>query len=466
MKFLVFTLFLVLNATALEVTSERGVFLIKGVPHVLQKPDFCGEACVEMFFQASGQKISQDDVFDASGLAAELGRGCYAPDLHKALKKLGFDPGTGWYVVRAFKHKEELRKLWDMVFYKLKLGIPTILCTRYSDKPGSSEHFRLIVGFDRLKREVIYHEPAVKDSPYQRMPLEKFLEIWPLKYRKDQWTVIAFFLDQKEKPRIAKETSFSRADYAQHIMKLKEKLPKGFSFVIQKPFVVIGNSHKNVVKKWADGVVKWTVEKIKKQYFDKDPEHILDVWLFKDKQSYEFYNRKLFGDDPGTPYGYYSSVDRSLVMNISTGGGTLVHEIVHPYMEVNFPECPSWFNEGLASLYEQSADKNGRIVGLTNWRLQGLKKVIRAKKLPSFRSLCSTTSNQFYNSSRGDNYAQARYLCYYLQEKGLLEKYYKSFKAVVKTDPSGYETLKKTLGLEDLKPFQDMWEKWVMTLSL
>jgi len=28
----------------------------------------------------------------------------------------------------------------------------------------------------------------------------------------------------------------------------------------------------------------------------------------------------------------------------------LVHEIVHPFMRANFPECPAWFNEGLASL--------------------------------------------------------------------------------------------------------------------
>ena len=40
------------------------------------------------------------------------------------------------------------------------------------------------------------------------------------------------------------------------------------------------------------------------------------------------------------------------IMNIATGGGTLVHEIVHPYVEANFPGCPAWFNEGLGSLYE------------------------------------------------------------------------------------------------------------------
>ena len=51
---------------------------------------------------------------------------------------------------------------------------------------------------------------------------------------------------------------------------------------------------------------------------------------------------------------------------VATGGGTLVHEIVHPFMRANFPECPAWFNEGMGSLYEQCSEVNGRIAGLTN----------------------------------------------------------------------------------------------------
>ena len=465
MKAFAILLCLTLSLSALEVTDKRGVTLITGIPHVMQKTDFCGEACAEMFFKASGQEISQDAVFNVSGLSPEKGRGCYAPELFRSLKKLGIQPGVGWYAVRTSNHVVEMKKLWESVYFKIKQGIPSIVCTRYSNKPGSSEHFRLVIGFDRLKQEVIYHEPAIKAAANQRMGLEEFLEIWPLKYRKDQWTVIAFHLDQKVKTKIEKSAGPTNADYAQHIIGLKKKLPKGFSYVIQKPFVVIGNNHRNVVQKWATDVVKWTVERIKKQYYSKDPEHILDVWLFKDKQSYGYYNRQLFGSAPSTPYGYYSSKDRSLVMNIATGGGTLVHEIVHPFMEVNFPDCPSWFNEGLASLYEQSSSKNGRIVGLTNWRLTNLKKEIKEKTLPSFKELCFTSTVRFYKGRIGDNYAQARYLCYYLQEKGLLEKYYKEFTANVKKDPSGYETLKRVLKVEDMDEFQKMWEKWVLTLQ-
>ena len=141
-----------------------------------------------------------------------------------------------------------------------------------------------------------------------------------------------------------------------------------------------------------------------------------------------------------------------------------MHEIVHPYMESNFPNVPAWFNEGLGSLYEQSAERDGRIVGLTNWRLEGLQKLIRAGDLPSFETLTSTTDTQFYTEDTGDNYAQARYLLYALQERGLLRRYFRAFKANRRADPTGYETLRQVLGVKDMEAFQKAWEREVLGL--
>src|SRR5262249_18361159 len=158
--------------------------------------------------------------------------------------------------------------------------------------------------------------------------------------------------------------------------------------------------------------------------------------------------------EPTTPYGYYSSTHKALIMNISTGGGTLVHELVHPFMEANFPACPPWFNEGMGSLYEQCGEVGGHIHGYTNWRLPGLQRAIRKKRLPSFQTLTAMDANTFYN---GDNYAQARYLCYYLQEKGLLQKFYQEFLSKQSEDPSGFKSLKKILGETDMDAFKTRW---------
>src|ERR1043166_3481882 len=270
--------------------------------------------------------------------------------------------------------------------------------------------------------------------------------------------------------------TFTDADFAKHVASLKSEIKQKvvsrdphapaaeFSFVIQRPFVVIGDETKAEVQQHADDTVKWAVDRLKLDFFTNDPNEILDIWLFKDAASYEKHTRLFFNETPTTPYGYYSSTHKALIMNIGTGGGTLVHEIVHPFMEANFPACPPWLNEGLGSLFEQCGDSDGHIHGFTNWRLPGLQQAIRAKNVPSFKDLTAMDTNAFYNEDRGVNYAQARYLCYYLQQKGVLVKFYREFLERQKEDSSGFQTLQKTLAETDMDAFKTKWEKFVLSL--
>jgi hypothetical protein len=178
----------------------------------------------------------------------------------------------------------------------------------------------------------------------------------------------------KTEPFADSSPTLANPDFDRHVSELKKKLPSGdFSIIIQPPFVVVGDESADVVKEHSERTVKWVVDKLKQDYFTKDPDDILDIWLFKGSASYERNAVALFGGKPTTPFGYYSSAHKALVMNISTGGGTLVHEIVHPFIEANFPNCPPWMNEGLGSLYEQSGEIDGHIHGYPNWRLPGLR---------------------------------------------------------------------------------------------
>ena len=419
-----------------------------------------------MFLQRLGQKVDQDYVYDQSGLDPAQGRGCYTREMAQALEKIGFKIGPVWHKVSVQKAAAELESLWAAVHADLLQGVPSILCTHFDDRPNTTEHFRLILGYDAQRDEVLYHDPAIDNGAYLRMSRAQLIKLWPLKYAADEWTVVRMSLAGRDLQEGTSAGKFSSADYAQHVMKLKEKLPsKDFHLVIQPPFVVIGDDTKELVQRRADNTVRWAADRLRKELFDTDPEQILDVWLFKDKQSYETNAEKLFGSTPTTPYGYYSPTHGALVMNISTGGGTLVHEIVHPFVAADFPRCPSWLNEGLGSLYEQCGDHEGRIWGYTNWRLAGLQQAIKAKRVPSFETLCSTTRNGFYNDDPGTNYSQARYLCYYLQEQGLLVKFYRQFRTDCREDPTGYKTLQKVLDVEDMDAFQAKWEKYVLGLK-
>lgn len=443
--------------------------LIEGIPHVRQKPDFCGEACVEMAAKRLGRDITQDDVFAQGDIDPALGRGAVTAELARAVGKVGFREVNAWTTIDARDPGPGLQAELARVHADLARGVPSILCMHYDDQPSTTEHFRLVVGYDQQTDEIIFHEPAVDAGAYRRMSRTKLLSLWPLKYKEDAWTLIRIPLEPKEWSKPAPAAAGpTPADYVQHVRALKERIPAGSGDVairIEPPFVVIGDSGPAVLEQHATGTVRWAVSKLRADFFDAVPKKVLDVWLFGQKSSYERGVLALTGESPSTPYGFYSPNQGGLFMNISTGGGTLVHEIVHPFVEADFPEAPAWLNEGLGSLFEQSADRGGHIVGLTNWRLAGLQRAIRSGgRVPTFEALAKMSDREFYADDSGVHYAQARYLFYYMQEKGLLVPFYRQFRDARASDPSGYATLTRALGEADMADFQTRWQAYVLTL--
>jgi hypothetical protein len=70
--------------------------------------------------------------------------------------------------------------------------------------------------------------------------------------------------------------------------------------------------------------VRWAVERLKRDFFEHDPKRILDIFLFKDDQSYESHTESLFHERPSTLFGFYSSEHEALIMNIATGGDSVI----------------------------------------------------------------------------------------------------------------------------------------------
>jgi hypothetical protein len=248
-----------------------------------------------------------------------------------------------------------------------------------------------------------------------------------------------------------------------HVRRLRHRLGAELTVVDARPFAVIGNAAPQRVREVARDVVATTVRLLKQDFFDRDAA-TTNVWILRDARTYRATARRLFHQDPSTPYGFYRPDRRTMVMNLDTGLGTLVHELVHPFMERNLPGCPPWFNEGFASLFERSDVRDEHLVGLINWRLPGLKQEIAWGTLPSFAELMQLPDERFYRNARGDNYAQARYLLYYLQERGLLRIYLWELRKNLARDPTGLATLQRVLGEPDLAQWETTWRAWVMAL--
>ena len=134
-------------------------------------------------------------------------------------------------------------------------------------------------------------------------------------------------------------------------------------------------------------------------------------------------------------------------------------------MHANWPDGPAWLNEGLGSLFEFPGERDGHFIGQLNWRLPGLQAALREKAgVPKFSALLRTTETEFYDDETGVHYAMARYLCYWLQEKGLLVKFVARAQALKAKDPTGWQALEEVLGADPDTQQKD-WVKFVLGLK-
>ncbi|MHC4717091.1 MAG: hypothetical protein ACYS5V_08990 [Planctomycetota bacterium] len=237
------------------------------------------------------------------------------------------------------------------------------------------------------------------------------------------------------------------------------QLDGSFRSVVRPPFVVIGNLPAQRLSRMADGSVVRPAEAMWRSYFSRKPTNVITIYLFRDAASYRRWARKLFNDKDLPYFGYYKPARRTLVMNIATGTGTLVHELTHALIPCDFPRVPTWFNEGLGSLHEQCYVRRDVIVGAVNWRLPALQKAIAAGKLRPLRELVSR--NDFYGPRRGLNYAQARYFVMYMQHKGILKKFYHRFR---RRPAAAAEVIESVFG-QRMEKVEADYVKWVKGLK-
>lgn len=234
----------------------------------------------------------------------------------------------------------------------------------------------------------------------------------------------------------------------------------GLSTAISPPFVLAGDMSVRDVQLWRDQTVRPAAEAFAATYFKTLPDQPILILLFADETSYRGHAKRWFGDADVSYYGYFRH-DRVMLMNIATGGGTLVHEMVHALLRPDFPTCPDWLNEGMGSLYEQCSLQP--LKGLPNWRLPALQDAIRKKELRSLQEMIG--DEDFYaKSAVGLNYAQARYLMLYLQDQGHLGAFYTRLRDNHATDRTGLKTLQAIIAPQKLVEFESAWRAWVLRL--
>lgn len=278
---------------------------------------------------------------------------------------------------------------------------------------------------------------------------------------KDQSSDSSKIISEITKTSEATDTLFNK-DSA--ITALKEVLSDEFCYVKSGYFLAVSNLSETETRKIADNSIKNSVDCFFNDYFEKTPTELITVFMFGNDSSYRNWAYRLYGDTDLSPYGYFKTSKKVMLMNIRTGTGTLIHEITHALVRYDFPDIPSWFNEGLGSLYERCSIDKKEIKGHVNWRLPTLQKSIMKNSYSPLAMMMKTNDDEFYGEESGYNYSQARYFCMYLQEKGLLKKYYKTFRDRFDEDKTGIKFAEEILN-EKINRIDTDYKQWVMTLE-
>ena len=181
--------------------------------------------------------------------------------------------------------------------------------------------------------------------------------------------------------------------------------------------------------------------------FAQKPFRAISAYLFTSSAAYQAFCHKNTGKACMSPYGYYEPEDRRILMNGAGLYGTFTHEIVHTFVEADFPEAPTWLNEGIASVFEQPYFDGTGIHGAKNWRLPRLMSGLAAEPATVRLGNLFVMSDETFRGPKEDlNYAFARYVCQWLDTQGMLWPFYHRYRDTFVKDATGIAALVATVG--------------------
>jgi len=167
--------------------------------------------------------------------------------------------------------------------------------------------------------------------------------------------------------------------------------------------------------------------------------------------------------------GFYNSATATLFcsdmpVNRLLRADVVIHEFTHALqfadMAARRQEHPIWLVEGLATLFE-SSDQNGKVVPRQNHRLAALHPAAQQGSLLPWKTLMNLTPAQFMAQPQLA-YAQARYVLFYLYDKGLLKRFYDEYAADANYahDRTGIEAMQAVFG-KLIEEVERDWRRWL-----
>lgn len=259
------------------------------------------------------------------------------------------------------------------------------------------------------------------------------------------------------------EETFSNFDYNKVIKEQSKLLPDGMSITKFRYFVVFSDMDDELTYKLIDTDIRNTIDAMTNNYVNKLPDKITPIFLFKDYDDYRQFVLKNYdiAENDISPYGFFKISKNVIVIRYVSWKGSIFHEVTHRFIKADFPNAPSWFDEGFASLNEKANFKNGNLIADFSFRIIPLRRALEDKTYTGIQYLMETNDDELYGKRTSFYYGQSRYLLMYLQEDGLLVKYYREFRDTYETDETGITQLTSITG----KTINDLEEEYLQYIK-
>lgn len=240
------------------------------------------------------------------------------------------------------------------------------------------------------------------------------------------------------------------------------QLSRNNTVLIRPPYVLAGDMSESALETLHRDFVQPTQRALNVSFFDVTPTEPITIVAFAKEAGFRDFARRVDRRKSDSYYGYYLRTHRRLVVNVSTGAGTLAHELTHALAHFDFPDMPEWFDEGLASVFEQSefSDTGHRLTGTDNWRVNLILRAMHDNQLRKADELVQGRSVRANHESI--DYAHARYVCLFLQDQQLLEPFYRKLRSRAETDPNGWRTLREVVASESAADIDADFRRWVV----
>lgn len=245
--------------------------------------------------------------------------------------------------------------------------------------------------------------------------------------------------------------------------RVRGKLTNGCSVIVRPPFILGGDGTESQLEEAYDELIAPIARTLAHCYFDTPPNGPITVLLFSSDEAFQEHAQLFDRRRRQEYYGYYLRAERRVMLNTSTGGGTVAHELTHALAHYDFPEMPEWFDEGLASLHEEAefSDDGSTIRGRSNWRINHLLLGLRRGQVRTIEELIESPQAVRAKLDAVD-YAHARYVCLFLQERKLLADYYRGLRDSNGSDPTGRRTLESLIAPKSLDEFDREFRQWAV----